>query len=237
MTRSGTPAPRKGPGPSAAPQGLAWLHRLAKLPVATCKTFPQTEEVCARPRFHDRGQRRRSPFYPAGASPTTHECYRMITNSECNRASKRRTFGRRCALALAGGHPAEVVHVVRDSLAVTTRNGLLPPEEAILGASSAMNEVRDKLAKIAYADVPVLIRGEAGSGKEVLARLIHKKYPGEATPFHKVSPAGRAGWRKSASFMTPCEGFKSADGNGHDAGGTTANPGCIGTLFLMRWLN
>lgn len=117
-------------------------------------------------------------------------------------------------------------------MAVTTRYGFLPPEGAILGVSSAMREVRDKLEKIAYADVPVLIRGEAGSGKEVLARLIHKRYPGESTPFHKVSPAGRAGWRKSVSFMPLREGFRSADGNGHHAHGAPASPGCIGTLFF-----
>ncbi|HET7214141.1 MAG TPA: sigma 54-interacting transcriptional regulator [Terriglobia bacterium] len=117
-------------------------------------------------------------------------------------------------------------------MAVTSRNGFLPPEESILGASSAMNEVREKLEKIAYTDVAVLIRGEVGSGKEVLARLIHKKYPGEETPFHKVTPAGRAGWRQSASFMTPCEEVKSAGENGHEARGSTASPGCIGTLFF-----
>lgn len=117
-------------------------------------------------------------------------------------------------------------------MAVTTHYGLLPPEEAILGASSTMNEIRGKLEKIAYADIPVLIRGEAGIGKEVLARFIHKRYPGETTPFHKVSAAGRAGWRKSASFMPPREGVKSADGNGHHTSGIPASPGCIGTLFF-----
>ncbi len=122
--------------------------------------------------------------------------------------------------------------MARENAAVTTRYGLLPPEEAILGDSSAMNEVRDKLEKIAYTDVPVLIRGEAGSGKEVLARLIHKRYPGEATPFHKVSPAGRAGWRKSASFMPPRQEVKRAGGNGHYSHGVPASPGCIGTLFF-----
>jgi two-component system response regulator AtoC len=122
--------------------------------------------------------------------------------------------------------------VGKDITAVTTRNGLLPPEKAILGASGAMNEVRDKLEKIACTDVPVLIRGEAGSGKEILARLIHRRYPGEATPFHKVSPAGRAGWRKSASFVLSKEEGKNGNGNGHHAHEVSGKPGCIGTLFF-----
>lgn len=119
-----------------------------------------------------------------------------------------------------------------ENVAVTTRYTLLLPEEVILGASSAMNELRDKLEKIACTEVPVLIRGEAGSGKEVLARLIHNRFPGEAAPFHKVSPAGRAGWRKSASLMSRCQEVNSPDGNGHHSHGVSASPGCIGTLFF-----
>jgi two-component system, NtrC family, response regulator AtoC len=122
--------------------------------------------------------------------------------------------------------------VAEEMTAVTTNNGFLPPESVILGASSAMREVRDKLEKIAYTDVPVLIRGEAGSGKEVLARLIHKKYPGEFTPFHKVSPAGRAGWRKSASFVLSQEEVNGGNGNGHRFQEDPGRPGCIGTLFF-----
>ncbi|HXH47973.1 MAG TPA: sigma 54-interacting transcriptional regulator [Terriglobia bacterium] len=122
--------------------------------------------------------------------------------------------------------------MAEEMTAVTTRYGLLPPEPVILGASGAMKEVRDKLEKIAYTDVPVLIRGEAGSGKEVLARLIHKKYPGEFTPFHKVSPAGRAGWRKSASFVLSQEESNGGNGNGHRLQESPGRPGCIGTLFF-----
>jgi two-component system response regulator AtoC len=114
----------------------------------------------------------------------------------------------------------------------TTRFGHLPPEETILGVSSAMSEVRDKLKKIACTDVPVLIRGEGGSGKEILAKLIHMRYPGESTPFHKVSPAGRAGWRKSASFVFSQEKTTGANGNGHYLWDGSGKPGCIGTLFF-----
>lgn len=116
--------------------------------------------------------------------------------------------------------------------AVPTRYGALPPEEAILGTSSAMNELRDQLERIARTDVPVLIRGEAGSGKEILARLIHKRYPGETTPFYRVSPAGRAGWRKSASFVFPQKDAKGSNGNGHSLHEIRPRPGCIGTLFF-----
>ena len=122
--------------------------------------------------------------------------------------------------------------VAQETKTVTTRFGLLPPEETILGVSSAMAELRDKLKKIACTDVPILIRGEGGSGKEVLARLVHRKSPGDSTPFHKVSPAGRAGWRKSASFVLSQDQASNGNGNGHHLSDASASPGCIGTLFF-----
>ncbi|TAM83876.1 MAG: sigma-54-dependent Fis family transcriptional regulator [Acidobacteria bacterium] len=126
----------------------------------------------------------------------------------------------------------EVTQVAEEITAMTTRCGLLPPEPVVLGTSCAMKEVRDKLEKIAFTDVPVLIRGEAGSGKEVLARLIHKKHPGDYTPFHKVSPAGRAGWRKSDSFVLSQEEVNGANGSSQYLQEGPGRPGCIGTLFF-----
>jgi DNA-binding NtrC family response regulator len=43
-----------------------------------------------------------------------------------------------------------------------------------LAASPAMKQIRAQAALIAKVDVPVLLLGESGVGKEVLARLIHK---------------------------------------------------------------
>lgn len=114
---------------------------------------------------------------------------------------------------------------------VTVRCKHLPPEEVIFGTSGAMRDVREKLEKVACTDIPILIRGEAGSGKEILARLIHKRNPGETTPFHKVTPAGRDGWRKTASFVVPRD-QTNGNGNGH---GRHVEPGkttCIGSLFF-----
>ncbi|HEU4414540.1 MAG TPA: sigma 54-interacting transcriptional regulator, partial [Candidatus Angelobacter sp.] len=43
-----------------------------------------------------------------------------------------------------------------------------------LAASPAMKQIRAQAALIAKVDVPVLVLGESGVGKEILARLIHK---------------------------------------------------------------
>jgi len=65
--------------------------------------------------------------------------------------------------------------------------GDLPPESIIFGQSEAMQVVHERVEKVASANVPVLIRGESGSGKEVLAKLIHSRSPWGGGPFVKVS--------------------------------------------------
>jgi two-component system, NtrC family, response regulator AtoC len=50
----------------------------------------------------------------------------------------------------------------------------LDDELFFLAASPAMKQIRAQVALIAKVDVPVLLLGESGVGKEILARLIHK---------------------------------------------------------------
>jgi DNA-binding NtrC family response regulator len=57
---------------------------------------------------------------------------------------------------------------------------------ALIGESDAMQAVRYKLEKIAPTDVNVLIMGENGTGKDVVARLLHQLSPRAAGPFVAV---------------------------------------------------
>ncbi|HZU31530.1 MAG TPA: sigma-54 dependent transcriptional regulator [Candidatus Angelobacter sp.] len=58
-----------------------------------------------------------------------------------------------------------------------------------LAASPAMRQIRSQAALIAKVDVPVLLLGESGVGKEVLARLIHKLSIRAHRPMVKVNCA------------------------------------------------
>ena len=105
----------------------------------------------------------------------------------------------------------------------------LPPDEVIFGSSAAMCKIRQKLEKAAGANITVLLRGQSGTGKEVLAKLIHSQSPLRNGPFVKVScPAIPGTLIESELFGYEKGAFTGAYG---------AKPGRIelahrGTLFL-----
>jgi DNA-binding NtrC family response regulator len=57
------------------------------------------------------------------------------------------------------------------------------------GCSPAMAEIAATLDPVAASDAPVLIQGETGSGKEVLARELHARSPRAGKPFVKLNCA------------------------------------------------
>ncbi|MDO9107311.1 MAG: sigma-54 dependent transcriptional regulator [Methylovulum sp.] len=57
----------------------------------------------------------------------------------------------------------------------------------LLGESVAMRELRSKIAKLARSQAPVYISGESGSGKELVARLIHQQSSRSDQPFVAIN--------------------------------------------------
>lgn len=78
-----------------------------------------------------------------------------------------------------------VKYVVSDAEMVDS----LDDELFFLAASPAMKQIRAQVALIAKVDVPVLLLGESGVGKEILARLIHKMSIRAHRPLIKVNCA------------------------------------------------
>jgi two-component system response regulator AtoC len=83
----------------------------------------------------------------------------------------------------------EVVFVVKKALAGAAL--ARPSQEAFspLGASLAMAEVRETIRRSATSNATVLILGESGVGKEVVARAIHEASPRKDKPFIKINCA------------------------------------------------
>ena len=55
--------------------------------------------------------------------------------------------------------------------------------EGVVGSSQQMNAVIDRLKRIAPTDASVLIQGETGTGKELVAQAIHQNSPRKNKPF------------------------------------------------------
>jgi two-component system response regulator AtoC len=63
----------------------------------------------------------------------------------------------------------------------------VPPETVVFGSTDRMQSLQRKLRVMAQANVPVLVTGENGTGKEILARMIHHQSPWSDGPFVKVN--------------------------------------------------
>ncbi len=61
--------------------------------------------------------------------------------------------------------------------------------EEIVGASPVLRSVLERVAKVAPTDSTVLITGETGTGKELVARAIHKRSPRAAGAFASLNCA------------------------------------------------
>jgi two-component system response regulator AtoC len=65
----------------------------------------------------------------------------------------------------------------------------LPPEEILFGRSAAMQPIRQLVGKLLTTDLPVLIQGENGTGKGLLAQYIHSRSLFASGTFVKVNCA------------------------------------------------
>jgi formate hydrogenlyase transcriptional activator len=90
----------------------------------------------------------------------------------------------------------ERVLLEREQARLTAQNSYLREElksvhnfEEIIGASAGILKVMDRVSKVAPTDASVLITGETGTGKELIARALHSASPRAEKPFIKVNCA------------------------------------------------
>jgi two-component system response regulator AtoC len=90
--------------------------------------------------------------------------------------------------------PDELIYKLRQAVANRRREDEIEagartaaPGARFVGESPAARELRRSIEKIARSDTTVLITGESGSGKEVVAREIHGRSPRAGEPFVAVN--------------------------------------------------
>ncbi|HEX2122904.1 MAG TPA: sigma-54 dependent transcriptional regulator [Thermoanaerobaculia bacterium] len=122
---------------------------------------------------------------------------------------------------------SRIISTRRELMAL--RRGGAGAADRLPGLSPAITQLNDILPNIARAQSPVLIEGESGSGKGVLARMIHNRSPRARGPFVDLNCAGLS------KELLESELF------GHERGAftnaTNTKPGLFeiaadGTLFL-----
>ena len=74
-----------------------------------------------------------------------------------------------------------------DKQSLLRRLGRTAVAETIVGADGRLRPVMERVTLVSPSDVPVLILGETGSGKEVIARAIHTRSARAAGPFIRVN--------------------------------------------------
>ncbi|HEX8823948.1 MAG TPA: sigma-54 dependent transcriptional regulator [Archangium sp.] len=90
--------------------------------------------------------------------------------------------------ALAAGVPLVLAErVVLLLHLASSHEGPLPELPSMVGQSEGLRRVKEELARVADLDVPVLIRGETGTGKELVARALHQGSPRRQGPFISVN--------------------------------------------------
>jgi two-component system, NtrC family, response regulator PilR len=98
----------------------------------------------------------------------------------------------RAAVASALGRVPNVTHTAQTLIATPA----VAPADAdpvhaalqrIVGDTSAMQQVRSLVQRVARSMAPVLVHGESGTGKELVARAIHQVSPRGALPFVAVN--------------------------------------------------
>jgi DNA-binding NtrC family response regulator len=102
-------------------------------------------------------------------------------------------------------------------------------EPMVEGTSPAWRTLLDTVGKIAHSQAPVLIQGETGAGKELIARKLHELSPRRHAPFLAVNCGAIAGELLESELF--------GHEKGSFTGATAATTGLIaaaegGTLFL-----
>ena len=115
-----------------------------------------------------------------GADGTRLVCGQVVVEDQ--HEITREALGRGVPITLAG-RVVLLLHMVEPTV------GAGVSALGMVGESAGIRRVRIHVERVADVNVPVLIRGETGTGKELVARAVHEKSPRRGGPFVGVNLA------------------------------------------------
>jgi two-component system, NtrC family, nitrogen regulation response regulator NtrX len=92
----------------------------------------------------------------------------------------------------------ENARLKRENAALRARS---PASAELIGSSTTMAQLRSAVDRIAQTNSRVLISGPAGSGKELVARLLHERSPRGSAPFIAINAASIAPERMESEIF------------------------------------
>jgi two-component system nitrogen regulation response regulator NtrX len=117
----------------------------------------------------------------------------------------------------------EAARLKRENTALKARSAA---SDELIGSSAIMSALRSAIDRVAQTNSRVLITGPAGSGKELIARLLHECSPRDSGPFVVINAASIAPERMESEIF----GEEGPDGRPRKIGVFEQAHG--GTLFL-----
>jgi two-component system nitrogen regulation response regulator NtrX len=126
-------------------------------------------------------------------------------------------------LVLVAGRAIETLRLKRE---VKSLKQLAPHSDKLIGSSPVMNQLRLTIERVAPTNSRVLIVGPSGSGKEIVARMIHAQSARANGPFIVINAAAITPERMEEELF----GVEGLNGTGRKIGALEEADG--GTLFI-----
>ena len=101
---------------------------------------------------------------------------------------------------------AEELEPGADAPGAGAPRGGAPAASTLVGESPAMREVRDLVGQYARLGETVLIAGETGTGKELVARMLHDRGPRAGGTLHRRQLRGHLGYADRVGALRPRQG-------------------------------
>jgi two-component system response regulator AtoC len=169
----------------AAASGAEALARLAEtdpLALVSDLKMPDMDGIALMERVH--ASRPSLPVVLVTANATVETAVRAMQLGALHYLTKPIRFDE---LALVLRHAVAHERQRRDVARLTGELERAAGFEEMVGASPAVHEVFAMIEQVAPADATVLLRGETGTGKELVARAIHRRSPRRERPFVAVN--------------------------------------------------